>query len=423
MGDAELEHLRVRGDPDFSRLWAGLAVSQLGSAVGSVALPVVAVTALGATTVQVSALAACAAVTTTVAALPLGALIEHRRKRPLMIASDTARALALASIPVAAACGLLTFAQLCVVAAFTALGQLAFAAAAQAHLRGLVGRERLVDANGRLQSTLWLSYAVGPSAGGGLIGVLGAAGALWFDAGSFLASALAVRLIRRREPLPPPPATVGRWPQLSGGLRFVGGHPTLRLMLLSWLLFAGSVAWLTPVETVFYLRDLHFSAWQYGLLMGIPSLGGLLGSRLCRRLVVRSNPVRVVWWTSVLRGPWQLLIPLAVPGLGGLILSGVGFFGVLLFAGAVNAGMASYRQMQTPENLMSRVAALWSLATTAVQPLFALAGGLVATATSPRFALVAGAVLMNAAVVLLPRGVRHLRSSAPAVVASRSESL
>jgi MFS family permease len=423
MEDAEPEHASVRGDQDFSRLWSGLAISQLGSAVGSVALPVVAVTALNASTVQVSALAACGAVTTAVAALPLGALIEHRRKRPLMIASDAVRALALASVPVAAACGVLVFAQLCVVAVLTALGQLTFAAAAQAHLRGLVGRERLVDANGRLQSTLWLSYAVGPSAGGGLIGVLGAAGALWLDAGSFLASALAVRLIRRREPLPPPPATVGRWTQLTGGLRFVGGHATLRPMLLSWLLFAGSVAWLTPVETVFYLRDLHFSAWQYGLLMGIPALGGLLGSRLSRRLVVRSNPVRLVWWTSVLRGPWQFLVPLAMPGLGGLILSGVGFFGVLLFAGTVNAGMASYRQMQTPENLMSRVATLWSFATTAVQPLFALGGGLMAVATSPRFALLAGAVLMNAAVVLLPRGDRHVRSSGAAAVAGRSESL
>lgn len=70
----------------------------------------------------------------------------------------------------------------------------------------------------------------------------------------------------------------------------------------------------------------------------------------------------------MLRGPWQLLIPLAVAGLGGLVLSGVGFFGVLLFASAANSALTSYRQLQTPERLMSRVATLWSFATTVVQP-------------------------------------------------------
>ncbi len=42
-------------------------------------------------------------------------------------------------------------------------------------------------------------------------------------------------------------------------------------MLLSWTLFAGAVAWVTAVATVFYLREQDAAAWQYGLLMGIPS--------------------------------------------------------------------------------------------------------------------------------------------------------
>ena len=85
----------------------------------------------------------------------------------------------------------------------------------------------------------------------------------------------------------------------------------------------------SPIETIFYLRDLQFTAWQYGLLMGLPSLGGFFGARLTRRTVARFGAVRALWWTSMIRGPWNLLIPLAAPGLVGLVQCGVGFFSVL----------------------------------------------------------------------------------------------
>jgi hypothetical protein len=42
-------------------------------------------------------------------ALPFGAVIEQRRKRPVMIAADLVRFVALASVPAAAAPHLLTY--------------------------------------------------------------------------------------------------------------------------------------------------------------------------------------------------------------------------------------------------------------------------------------------------------------------------
>ncbi|WP_344578874.1 hypothetical protein [Nonomuraea roseoviolacea] len=172
---------------------------------------------------------------------------------------------------------------------------------------------------------------------------------------------------------------------------------------MSWVAFAGASSMGASVSAVFYLRDLRFEAWQYGLLMGVPSLGGFAGARLAPRLVARLGAVRALWWASMLRGPWYFLIPAAVPGPLGLLMCGFGFGMVLLFAGAANSTMTSYRQSQTPDHLMARVAALWSFATTVTQPLFILLGGLVATWAGARASLFAAAGVMAAAALVLPR--------------------
>ncbi|MFF4417667.1 MFS transporter [Streptosporangium sp. NPDC001559] len=394
----------LRGHADFQWLWTGLAVSQLGSAVGMVALPVVAVTVVGASTFQVALLSALTAITTALLAFPLGDHIEFRHKRPIMITADVIRFACLASVPITAVTGLLTFAQLGVIAVINAACQIAFTAAAQAHLKALVSARQLIEANSRLESTRWLGVSAGPSLGGALIGLLTAAGSLAVDALSFLVSAAAVKTLRAPEPAPPTrDERSSRRADLFAGWRFAWGHPTLRPILISWVTFAGASSMAASVSAVFYLRDLRFDAWQYGLLMGVPSLGGFLGARLAPKLVTRLGAVRALWWAGMLRGPWYLLIPAALPGTPGLLMCGFGFGMVLLFAGTANSTMAGYRQSQTPDHLMARVATLWSFATTVTQPLFILLGGLTATWTSTRTSLFAAAGVMCAAAVLLPR--------------------
>ncbi|MEU0486245.1 MFS transporter [Streptosporangium sp. NPDC006013] len=394
----------IRGHKDFRRLWTGLTISQLGSAVGMVALPVIAVAVVEASTFQVALLAALTAITTATLAFPLGSHVEFRRKRPVMITTDIIRFACLASVPIAAFLDAVTFAQLCVIAVINASCQIAFAAAAQAHLKALVSAHRLVDANSRLESTRWLSISVGPSIAGALIGFLTAVGSLVIDALSFLFSALAIKTLRGPEPAPPVRERHSSWrAELFAGWRFAWGHPTLRPILISWVTFAGASSMAASVSAVFYLRDLHFAAWQYGLLMGVPSLGGFVGARLAPKLVTRLGAVRALWWASMLRGPWYFLIPAAMPGSFGLLMCGFGFGMVLLFAGAANSTMASYRQLQTPDHLMARVATLWSFATTVTQPLFILLGGLLATWADTRTSLFAAAGVMCTAAILLPR--------------------
>lgn len=397
----------VGGHRDFRRLWAGSVVGQFGSAIGMVALPVIAVVVLDVSAWQVSLLAGITALTTVLVAFHVGHLVEYTRKRPVMIGGDLIRAATLASLPIAHVLGALTYTHLCVVAAVNAVCAIAFTGASQAHLKSLVSPAGLIDANSRLESTRWLSISLGPALAGALIAALSAVGALVATTVGHLFGALAVRTIREPEPSPPERPVAGertsRRAELFAGLGFVWGHPTLRPILFGWILFAGASSMAAPLTAVFYMRDLGFSTFEYGLLMGVPSLGGLVGARLVPSLVRRLGALRTLRWASLLRGPWYFLIPFAVPGPVGLLMCGAGFGLLLLFSAAANSAMAGYRQLETPDALMSRVATLWAFATTVSQPLFILIGGVVAALLDARAALLAAAVVMALAGFLLPR--------------------
>ncbi|HET8661469.1 MAG TPA: MFS transporter [Micromonosporaceae bacterium] len=88
-------------DRNFALLWTGQTVSELGSAVTALVLPLVAVATLGASAIAVSLVAAASSVAWLVVALPAGAWVDRVRRRPVLIAADLGRAAALTTVPVA----------------------------------------------------------------------------------------------------------------------------------------------------------------------------------------------------------------------------------------------------------------------------------------------------------------------------------
>jgi MFS family permease len=156
-----------------------------------------------------------------------------------------------------------------------------------------------------------------------------------------------------------------------------------------------------PLETVLMLNVLHFAPWQYGLVVGLPCLGGVLGAGLSPRLVRRFGIRRVLVGAGIARTPWLLVIPLAEPGLVGLILLLAASFGMLLCAGVFNPAFAAHRMAITREDMMSRVLAGWSVGGRLTQPLFIAAGGVLATVTSIRTAIAVAAILCLVSIPLL----------------------
>ena len=135
---------------DFMLLWGGQSVSEIGSAVTVVALPLTAVVALHASTFEVGALTAAGTVCFLLVALPAGMLVDRVRKRRLMLGCDLARTAIIGSVPVAAALGVLTMAQLFAVALLAGLATVFFDVAYQSYVPVLLDRRRLHDGNGKL---------------------------------------------------------------------------------------------------------------------------------------------------------------------------------------------------------------------------------------------------------------------------------
>jgi len=96
---------------DFLKLWAGQTVSLFGTQVSQLALPLVAVIVLGANASEMGLLRALE-FAPSLLALPVGVLVDRRRRRPLLIATNLLQSLVLASVPVAALAGVLSIGQL-----------------------------------------------------------------------------------------------------------------------------------------------------------------------------------------------------------------------------------------------------------------------------------------------------------------------
>ncbi|HEV2251072.1 MAG TPA: MFS transporter, partial [Candidatus Limnocylindria bacterium] len=150
-------------DPEFLKLWIGETISDFGDQITLLAIPLTAVIVLRASAFEMGLLAAAAAAPTALFSLPVGVWVDRLPRRRVLIAADLGRALALATVPIAFLAGALGLAQLYVVAFVTGTLSVFFIVAYQAYLPGLVGRERLVDANGKLNASGSLAQLAGPS--------------------------------------------------------------------------------------------------------------------------------------------------------------------------------------------------------------------------------------------------------------------
>ncbi|GAA0569195.1 MFS transporter [Paractinoplanes ferrugineus] len=388
---------------DFRRLWTAYAISEAGTGLSFGAIPLVAILVLKVPAFEVSLLAALGGLAAAVFGLPAGPWIEFRRKRPVMIAADLLRAVAVISVPIAWALGFLTFAQLCVVSVLQAVGAIAFTAASGAHLKALTGPADRAAANGRFEATFWTAYSVGPAAGGGLTSWLGVWWTLSADALSFVLSAFWVRRLRAPEPTPPVRvAGTDRWAEIGAGWRYILAHRGLRSLYFNSQVFGASMMAATPLLSVLMIGELHFAAWQYGVGWGIPCAAGVLGALALKPLSARFGDRRILLISGVGRAVWFVFlaaIPAGTPGL--LLLIGVELL-ALFWSGVFNPAFATYRMTHTEDRYLSRVIAAWQVTSRTTQPLATLLGGALAAATSVRFALLVCGLLVAASSVLLP---------------------
>jgi MFS family permease len=376
---------------DFRRLWIGETVSQVGTAVSQLALPLVAILAVHATTFQVGLLTALQTAAFLVVGLPAGAWVERMRFWPVLIVNDLIRAVALGSIPLAGFLGGLTIWQLYAVALITGISTVFFDVAYMSYLPELIGRDHLVEGNAKLQGSESVSQIAGPSLGGLLVQLLTAPYAILADALSFVWSAAWVLAIPARSPRPERAADRHLGREISEGLRFVLGNPMLRAIAMCTGLANLFSSMTFAVLYVLLARELHVPAGIIGLITSTAAVGGLLGSLIASRVAARLGQGPAIWVAAVCIGPGAFVAPFVQRGWS-LVLLAAAQVVVWMAVVVYNVTQVSFRQGVCPPRLLGRMNATMRFLVWGTMPLGGVLGGALGSALGVRATLLAAAV-------------------------------
>jgi MFS family permease len=378
---------------DFVKLWTGQSISEFGSQISQLAIPLLALLDLHATTFEFAVLGVLGFMPFILFALPAGVWVDRLRRRSILIVGDSARAVLLALIPILWAAGVLQIWHLMVIQFVVGIFTVFFDVAYQSYLPSLIDREDLVDGNSKLQLSVSVAQVAGPSTSGALIGAITAPYAVIFDAASFVISSMFMITMRHRENVPERPSNghPKMWPQVKEGLRWVVGHPWLRAIAADTGTsnFFGSLYF--AVLLVYAVRTLHFSPLALGAMFAVGSFGSIVGALLANRLRLRIGVGPAIVWSSVAFCVPGLIYP-AAPHAAALPLfmvaqAIIGFGGV-----AYNITQVSLRQAITPERLQGRMNAAMRWIVWGTIPLGALLGGAVGQWVGLEAALWLGAI-------------------------------
>ena len=388
-------HLRHAGlwqHPGFFKLWSALTVSRFGSETSTLALPLLAALTLGASPAQMGLLSAAGTAPFLLIGLLVGVWVDRVRHGPLLVASDLARAALLVAVPLSWAAGWLSMGLLYAVALGVGALTVVFEVASMSLLPALVGRERLVEGNGKLEASRSLAQIGGPGIAGGLVGLLGAPVAVLVDAASYLVSAAFLVRLRVPEIIAKPPNEPRRASrEIREGLRTVFSSPLLRPLVLCSATNSFSGFVFLSVYLLYLTEDLGLGPTAVGLVFALGGVGALLGALVAGPAARRFGGGRTMVSSMVLCGLSGTTIPLAVavPAVA-LPMVLAAEFAQWMFLVVYKTGEVSMRQEVTPDRLLGRVNATERFVAYGAIPLGALLGGFLGQEVGIRITLVAG---------------------------------
>jgi MFS family permease len=370
---------------DFVKIWSAATVSLFGSQVSIIAIPAIAILTLGVSTFEASLLFFFEMLPFILFTLPAGVWVDRLRRRPILIAGDLGRALALATIPIAYAFGALTVWQLYAVGFTTGILTVFFDVADQSYLPSLVDADQLVEGNSKLQISMSAAQITGQGIGGAIIGLVTAPFAVLVDALSFLASAALIFAIRKPENPPErrreadTVARPGMRREIAEGLRYVLGNRYLRSIaactgssnFFSSLVFA--------VFFVYAYRVLGLSPLTLGIVFGIGNIGFLIGSFAAGRIPRWLGVGRTIVLSALLGG--LAVVPIALAPVSELAIPFLVVSQLAAGFGQVvyNVNQVSLRQAITPERIQGRMNATMRFIVWGTMPIGTIAGGLLGT--------------------------------------------
>lgn len=358
----------------FWTLFSASFLANLSDGVFQIALPLLAVSV---TTEPglVAGVAVASRLPWLVFALIAGALADRLDRRRTMILVDAGRVLLIGGLTIVVVAGATTIWLLYVVAFALGCLETMFDTAASSMLPNVVGKDRVVAANSRLNAVeLTMNNFVGPPLGGFLAGIA-IASAFGTVAVGYLGALLCLLTLRGsfRPVRDGPPASIRS--EIGVGLSYLVHHRLLRTMALvvGPMNLASMAVFGVLVLYVVAPGPLGLDGFRFGLLITAIAIGTVAGTLLAsriERLIGRANLFVACIASLLVSDLVWIVVP--EPILIGVILAVSSSFG-----GAFNVVFGSIRQRIVPNHLLGRVMASFRVISWGSLPLGALLGGII----------------------------------------------
>lgn len=289
-----------------------------------------------------------------------------------MIGVDILSALTIGSVPVAAALGVLSVGWIIGVVFVASTLGIFFQASEFGAIPSLVDKDDLVTANGRVQASFSAAAVAGPLAAGALLVLIPVESVLYVDAASFVASAVALALIRVPFNAPITRRATSLRQDIVEGLRYVVRHPVLRniSLMMAMINVVSTTAFVQLV--LFAKRELGATDSEVGVFFAAAGVAmivlGLLAGPLRRRWSFGNVALGSLMLSGLLTIAFAYTTAywIAVPIWG--LIAGLG----LLF----NINTGSLRQSIVPNHMLGRVISIAMVLAWSANPVGAIGGGL-----------------------------------------------
>jgi MFS family permease len=402
---------RLFRNAEFLRLWGGQTVSSVGSGIVKLAAPLL-VLALTESPTMAGLVGGALTFPMIFLGLPAGALVDRWDRRRVMIACDTVRCLAVMTVPVAWALGMLNGWLLFGVALALGSAQSFYNICQIAALPRVVTRRQINAAQALNSTSEGVATLASPGLGGMIVAlgptvIVGGVLAYCANGLTFLVSVLALLGIktpfqarRSRE------AQRGIMRSIVEGLHYVYEERSIRLLMILNGVHRFGFAPVMLIVVVLARQDLGLDPTGIGLLFSVAGSGGLVGAAatpwLRRRIPVGWHMISVVALHGVALGV-AVLAPTIWLMLVGLFVAGM----METMTGIIHV---SYRLGLIPDALQGRVNSVYRLLSFGTMSFGMVLGGVLIDLYGPRptLGLVAawiGAMALGAAL----SGIRSLR--------------
>jgi MFS family permease len=343
--------------------------------------------------------------------LPAGVWLDRvARRRRILIACDLARAVVLATVPIAYGFDALTLGQLYSVAFLAGCFAVFFDVSYPTVFVSVTPREQFLEGSSLINGSRSFSYIAGPSIGGLLVQAFSAPFTILADAVSYLLSALFLGRVGATE-APVEDVEEGMRSRVAEGIRFIVGNEIFRPAFLATATLNFFNYAFSALFVLYATRTLDIEAGTLGLILGAGAVGGLLGATFAARLGRKIGVGRAFLLGCILFPAPLVLIPLAEGPRSviiGMLFAAEFFSGMGVMILDINAGSIIYAL--TPDRIRSRSQGAFNFVNWGIRPIGALVGGALGAWIGVRPTLwVATIGAVAGALWLLPSPVPALR--------------